>query len=170
VVPEPSRTSSVIITWSVAAVLLLAALVLGGIDAAKVPQSKPHLGTSDEAAAVLVARTEAINFFTLDYKNVDNQIATILKLSTNPFTKQYEAKQSDVKKGILAGKFTSSATVADDSTAVEYETAGQVVVLVAVDATTKTTTGSSETDRYRMRLTVQKVKSSWLVSSIEQVN
>jgi hypothetical protein len=152
------------------------ALALTIVDLARVPQTRPtqrapiSLGTQALSAAAIAARTEAINFFTLDPTNIDQQISTILKLSTAPFTAQYQAKAAQVKKGVVDGKLTSSATVADDSTAVEYNTAATVVVIVAVDTTTKTTSGTTQTDRYRMRLTAKNVNGTWLVSSIEQVN
>ena len=164
--PLAGRRSASSVVWLVAGALVVAALVFAIIDIVKVPQSKPK--HSD--AAVLVARTEAINFFTLDYQHAPAQVATLLKLAADPFKSQYAKKQASVISGVVTGKLTSRASVSDNGTAVEYETANTAVVIVAVDGVTSNSTGTSQSNRYRMRLTVNRIKGNWLVTSIEDVN
>lgn len=151
--------------WLVAIVLAVAVVTMLVIDLVAIPQTK----AKPSSAAVVVARTQALNFFTLDYKNIDAELATVLKLSTQPFYGQFQKKESALKSGIVTGKLSSRATVGDGSAAVEYETATKVVVLVAVDTTTTAATGKVTANGFRVRVTVTKVKGNWLVSSIEQV-
>jgi Mce-associated membrane protein len=134
----------------------------------------PRHRASVSSAPVVIARAEAVNFFTLSYQQIDADLANVLALATGSFKTQYAAKEATIKKGILAGDLSSSATVAQGNVGVELQTSARVVVLVAVDATTtapKTSKSkaTSETDRYRIRLTVNHVNGRWLVSSIEQV-
>lgn len=156
--------------WLTAAALSVVLAVMLIVDLASISQKRA--GASP--AAVVAARSEAIAFFTLDYRTIDADLAKVLSLSSGDFKKQYAAKQSTVKQGVVTGKLSSKATVGDGNTAVELESASKVIVIVAVDSTTtapKTTStkATTETDRYRMRLTVTKVSGHWLVSSIEQV-
>ena len=163
--PAPSR-----IAWICAGVLALTLVVLLAGDLLSLRRQHPAAST----AALVAARTEAVNFFTLDYRHIDADIAAVLQLATGTFKTEYAHKQTTVRQGIVSGRLSSTATIDDASTAVEMQTRSQVIVLAAVDATTTAagTAGSaakSQTDRYRMRLTVDNVHGRWLVSSIEQV-
>ena len=156
--------------WLCCAVLAVVLLALVATGLVILPQRR----AAGSNAPVVVARTEAVNFFTLGYRDIDADLASVVKLATSPFKEQYTAKRSTVKQGIVAGKLTSTAAVGDGATAVEMQTGSKVVVLVAVDATTtapqtSAAKAAAQTDRYRMRLTVVKIHGNWLVSSIEQV-
>lgn len=124
--------------------------------------------TLDEAP-VTVARQEAQNFFSLDYRHADADIDRVLAVATDPFKKQYSDQRDTIKKSLTDKKLTVSATVPDNGAAIEYLKDDRAQVLVAVNA--KTTAGSAGTDdnRYRARIQLTKVNGDWLVSGVNQV-
>ncbi len=152
-------------TWILAAVLTVAVAALLTAATTVALDNGPSLANQPMA----VADTEATNFFTLDYKNIDSELNAVLSLSTGTFKNQYQQNSAAVKKGIVSAKLTSTASIPANSTAIEFETTSQATVLVAVDAATATATGTTQTNRYRMRIVLTKVSGNWLVSSIQQV-
>lgn len=124
--------------------------------------------TDIDHGAAVTARQQAINFFSLDHRHIDDDLDRVLALSTGEFKQQYAQQRERVKDGVTKQKLIVSATVPDGATAVEYQHDDAAKVLVAVDATTKGKT-ESETNRYRVRVALRRVEDRWLVSEINQV-
>jgi Mce-associated membrane protein len=140
--------------------------------------SVPGFGGGDDNAVdpgmLVTARQEATNFFSLDYRHADADVARVLASATGTFKKQYAARRTEVVNGVTTKKLVVTATIPKDGAAVEFfdKTHGQV--LVAVDATTTTgatgaNAGTNAVDRYRTRILLTKVGSHWLVSGLDQV-
>lgn len=128
--------------------------------------------TEDDAAdpePLTVARQEALNFFSLDYRRVDADIDRVLELATNPFEKQYRAARDKLAKSIVAKKLRVTATIPDDGVAIEYQRGDRAQVLVAVDAESTAKGGKTAADRYRARIALTRVDDQWLVSGVDQV-
>jgi hypothetical protein len=121
-----------------------------------------------DPAAEVIARRQAINFFSLDYRHIDADLDRVLALSTGEFRKQYADQRDRVRQGVAKQKLVVTAEVPESGTALEYQHDDAAQVLVAVDATTSGRT-VKETNRYRVRLGLRKVDGQWLVSQINQV-
>ena len=120
------------------------------------------------AGMVAVATQEARNFFSLDYRRADEDVDRVLALATGDFAEQYAAKRDEVVAGVEKAKLVVTATVPEEGTAVEYAAEDRGQVLVAVDVSSRSTSGAEDA-RYRTRIELTKVDGSWLVSDVEQV-
>ena len=146
--------------------------VLGGLIVALLATSlwlwRRSTPATDDAP-LAVARAEAQNFFTLSYQHPDADLDRVLSLATDPFKAQYGGQREAVAKGLVDKLLTLTAQVPDNGTALEYRNGDSAQVLVAVDATTATADGRTETNRYRVRVRLAKAASGWLVADLTQV-
>ena len=122
-----------------------------------------------DPGAVAVAREQARNFFSLDYRHADKDVDRVLALATGKFKKEYAASRKDVVAAVEKKKLVVSATVPKDGAAVEYLHGDSAQVLVAADVTTQNSAGASDEVRYRTRIELDRVDGTWLVSGVNQV-
>ncbi|MCW2787097.1 MAG: hypothetical protein JWP74_3614 [Marmoricola sp.] len=156
-------------TW-----LVLVVLSTFAVAGCSVPGFSGGGGNGVDPGMLVTARQEATNFFSLDYRHADADVARVLASATGTFKKQYAARRTEVVDGVTSKKLVVTATIPKDGAAVEFfdKTRGQV--LVSVDATTSTGTtganaGTNSVDRYRTRILLTKVGGHWLVSGLDQV-
>jgi Mce-associated membrane protein len=123
---------------------------------------------SVDGGAVAVARQQAINFFSLDHRHIDDDLDRVLALSTGEFKDQYAKERDRIEKSATKRKVVITANVADDAVALEYQHGDRAQALVAIDAVAG---GKNEpqTHRYRVRMNLRHVDGEWLVSDIKQV-
>ncbi|HSV41341.1 MAG TPA: hypothetical protein VLI04_21440 [Nocardioidaceae bacterium] len=121
-----------------------------------------------DSGMVAVATEEARNFFSLDYRTADEDVDRVLALATGDFAEQYAAKRDEVVAGVEKAKLVVTASVPEEGTAVEYAAEDSGQVLVAVDVSSRSTSGAEDV-RYRTRIVLTKVDGRWLVSDLEQV-
>lgn len=122
-----------------------------------------------DQSATAVARQQVINFFSLDHRHVDADLDRVMALATGKFKQQYAKQRDRVEQGVRKKKLVVAAEVPDSGAALEYQRGDRAQVLVAVDATTTgKTKENSKTNRYRVRLALQRVDGQWLVSEINQ--
>lgn len=128
-------------------------------------------GDSIDHEVTATARQQAINFFSLDHRTIDEDLDQVVELATGSFKEEYMAERERVKQGVAEHALVVSAEVPDNATAIEYQHGDRARVLVAVDATTEGTKdeAESETNRYRVRMTLERADDRWLVSNIDQV-
>jgi Mce-associated membrane protein len=122
-----------------------------------------------DQGAVEVARQQAKNFFSLDYRHVDEDIDALLELATEEFKAKYAAKKDELVAAIVKNKVVETATVPEDGAAVEYLSGNRAQVLVAVDVTIASGSRGSERTRPRTRIKLSRIGGEWLVSDIDQV-
>jgi Mce-associated membrane protein len=122
-----------------------------------------------DQGAVEVARQQAKNFYSLDYRHIEKDIETLLDLSTDEFKEKYAVKQSKLVEAIVKNKVVETATVPEDGAAVEYLAGDRAQVLVAVDVTIASGSRGSERSRARTRIKLSRIDGDWLVSDILQV-
>jgi Mce-associated membrane protein len=122
-----------------------------------------------DQGAVEVARQQAKNFFTLDYRHADEDIKALLDLSTDEFKEKYAVKQDELVAAIVKNKVVETATVPEDGAAVEYLSGDRAQILVAVDVTIASGSRGSENTRPRTRIKLSRIDGEWLVSAIDQV-
>lgn len=144
------------------AVVLVGRSVIGDDDAGTAP-SLPA-----DAGALVAARQEALNFFTLDYQRADEGVEKVLALATGEFKEQYAAKRAELVAQIKKEKVVTTATIPDAGVAVEFVNGNQVQILVAVDV--EQASGVKVfAARNRARVILVKVDRRWLVSAVNQV-
>lgn len=126
---------------------------------------RPDVDHSVTAAA----GQQAVNFFSLDHRHIEADLDRVLALATGEFKQQYAQQRDRIAEGVRHRKVTVTAAVPDNGVALEYQRGDDAQVLVAIDATTKQAKAKkSKTNRYRVRLTMRRVDSEWLVSEINQ--
>jgi hypothetical protein len=146
-------------------VLALALVTSGAANALAWRQAHRH----PERAAAVVARQEALNFFSLDYRHVHDDTDKVLALASGAFENTYKSQRSAVEAGVTSKQLVVTAEVADNGVAIEYVRGSDVSALVAVDATTTTTSGAKEVTRYRARLELAHTHSGWRVTQFNQI-
>lgn len=159
--PEPRRIPSILLPGALALLLIAllatsAALWLG------------RSGSIDDGA-VVAARQEAINFFSLDYKHADRDIARVLQHATGSFKRQYAAQRTALVQQMTANKVVLSATVPTNGAATEYFHGDVARILVAIDVTTTVGAAPPQQSRYRTRVELTRVSNTWLITAVSQV-
>lgn len=147
------------------------AVVLAGLIAtsAWLWSSNPGYSSDLDQSATAVARQQVINFFSLDHRHVESDADRVMSLATGKFKQQYAQQRERVEQGVRKKKLVVTAEVPDNGAAVEYQHGDEARVLVAVDATTaRAGAAKPDTNRYRVRLTLQRIDGQWLVSEINQ--
>lgn len=147
----------------VVAVLLIVKSVISDDDDAHAAPSLPA-----DAGALVAARQEALNFFTLDYQHADENVEKVLALATGEFKEQYAAKRAELVAQIKKEKVVTTATIPEGGVAVEYVNGNQVQILVAVDVEQPSGVQVFAA-RNRARVVLVKVDGRWLVSGVNQV-
>lgn len=126
-----------------------------------------------DPSAVAVARRQAINFFTIDYRDLDANTDRVLSLSTGKFKEDYARQRDRIANSATERELVVSAVVADKATALEYQSESRAQVLVGVDAKSRTGGGvqdkAEQLNRYRVRVLLEKVDGQWLTSEITKV-
>lgn len=120
-------------------------------------------------APVAVARQEALNFFSLDYRNAEADIDRVLSLATDPFRTEYAESRGNLTKSLRAKRLVVTATVPENGTALEYRSEDHAQVLVAVDTRTTVNGKRPDEQQYRARIELDEVDGTWLVSGVYQV-
>jgi Mce-associated membrane protein len=146
---------------------VLAAALIGLLATSAVLWLDQRRGLDE--GAVTVARQQAVNFFSLDYRHADHDLDRVLGLATGDFKSEYAAHKGALAESLAAKKIVISATVPGKGTATEYLHGDHAQVLVAVDVTTKQARGPARNNRYRTRVELTRVDGHWLVSGMDQV-
>jgi Mce-associated membrane protein len=126
-------------------------------------------GRDVDPGMLVAARTQATNFFSLDYRHANADVDRILALATDPLKKDYASRRQEVVDGVTQKKLVVTATIPRDGAAVELSDGNHGQVLVAVDVSTGTVGGATTTNRYRTRILLTRVNGRWLVSDVKQV-
>lgn len=144
--------------------LLVAALVFGGISAWKWKQATDLESARREA--LTTARADAVLIASYDYRKIDAYFKDLRKIATGEFAKQYIQANTDLRNLIKKLKSEVEATVLN--AAVESATENQATVLLFVDQAAKNSLlRDKATDRNRMRMTLVLKKGKWMVSKLE---
>jgi Mce-associated membrane protein len=153
--------------WLVPVVLVV--LIVGLLVSSEVIRS--GRGDDVDPGMLVAARSEASNFFSLDYRHAGDDVDRVLALATGTFKKQYAARRSQVVASVATKKLVVTASIPKNGAAVEFFDSHHGRVLIAVDVSTTDTgtAGTPTVNRYRTRLLLTKVKSHWLVSGLDQV-
>lgn len=145
----------------------LAVVLCGLLTASGVLWFNDREGLADDPVAA--ARQEALNFFTLDYRNANADVDRVLSLATDPFETEYEESRGKLVKSLRAKRMVVTATVPENGTAIEFLSEDRAQVLVAVDTTTTVNGKGDDRQHHRARIELTEVDGTWLVSGFFQV-
>jgi Mce-associated membrane protein len=134
-------------------------------------RASARAATSDaRAAAVAVARQEALNLTTLSYEHADADLDRIVGLATGELRTRFEAERKDLPGVLAREQSTSSGTIRSAGLVRLADDGESAQVSVAVDAeisNDKTrAAGQPVVEHYRMVLQVSRVGGKWLVSNV----
>jgi len=153
-------------TWLVPAVLVALIAVVAVLS---VQRWQDRTAARLEDAPASVGEAAARDFFTLDHRTIDEDIARVRASATGEFAAQYEEQAAELQQSVREKQLVLTATVPESGTALEYLGDDQAWVLVSVDVHTVGAGGVSDDGRYRTRVVLERVDDRWLVSRLEQV-
>ena len=167
---------AVIALGVVAALLLTGVLLLGdrltggskatgskAASAASAPDSADHL------AALRAAHDFAVSFFTYDYRNVSAYFKRIEAASTGSFRSDFVSKEGTLKTVLASLKTVATGQVPDGGAGIFALADGKAVAFVAANMNASNAVTKNGQQRYRVKLSLQKVKGAWLVTDFEEV-
>lgn len=122
------------------------------------------------AAVTAAARKETEAFLSVDYKNMDPTVKTVLAGATGQFKKEYQKAEVNLRAAAHQSKATSTGTVR--AVGIVDLGTGSATVYVAADSTVSNdSTGHKPQPRYyRFQLTMTLVKGTWLTSDLQFVS
>ena len=156
---------------AVAALLLLAALIFGGVSlvgwlGASGDQSVQFAGTRDDV--LRVSKQELINFYTMDYKNPDATFDRLVQSATGDLATVIKQGEADWKKQLADRKTSTTAKVLDAAVTELDDRAGTatVMAIVQIDATPN---NGQQPDRIPMQVQLTRTDQGWKLSQAGSV-
>jgi Mce-associated membrane protein len=155
--------------WGIAGLLAVIVVALAVVTVSwglSVHSKDSQAGQRDKALAV--ARQQAINLGSIDYRNLQADIQRILTGSTGQFRETFQNGSSQITQGATQQKTVS--TVQQSHVALvsfSGDSAEAIVSLTTVTTSVNAKQGQANTYRYQMELS--KVGGRWLLSKMELV-
>jgi Mce-associated membrane protein len=113
---------------------------------------------------VQIARQAAVNLTTINYTEVDTDVARIIDLSTGAFRDDFQQRSKPFIEVVKAAQSKSEGTVSDAG--LEWQRGDSAQVLVAVSVKSRTAGGEEAPREWRMRIEVQSVGDDAKVSNV----
>jgi hypothetical protein len=176
--PRPGRRlrRAVVALVVVAAMLLTGVLLLGSRltgsssgSAGSSPSAGAQSDSADHLAALRAAHDFAVSFFTYDYRNVNAYFRRIEAASTGGFRSDFVSKESTLKTVLASLKTVATGQVPDGGAGIFALADGKAVAFVAANMNASNAVTKNGQQRYRVKLSLEKVKGVWLVSDFEEV-
>lgn len=137
---------------------------------AAAPGSTPAEERADEYSAVMrAAREETIAFLTVDHKRMDDLTAKVLDGATGDFKKQYQDSAKSLKDAAVSQESIAKGNVSEIGLGEVDSDSASVFVSAGSKVQNKGTKGKVEDRSWRIKLTMVKEDSRWLVSQLEFV-
>lgn len=152
--------------WALAALVLVAALAVGATLGRQAWTA--HQDQQARAEAVAAAKQLAVNFVTVDYQHVDDDIARVRGGATGTFLQSYSSSVAELKKVLVQNKTVSRAE-RTEAALVSGDRDSAVVLVGVVAPTQNTSVPDGEKKTYRMRLELRKASDAWKVENLEFV-
>ncbi len=166
-----SRTSAIRAVLGVILLGLCSWLVVFAVQgSAAAPGSTPAEAQAREYSDISsAARAETLAFLAIDHKNMDKLTARVLTGATGDFKKQYQSSLKSLKDAATSQESVSTGHV--DQIGLSEVDAKSATVFVAAGSKVqnKGTKGKVEDRSWRIKLTMAKQGSHWLVSQLEFV-
>jgi len=166
-----NRTSVVNAVLGVVLVALCAWLVVFVVSGDKAaPGTTPAESVASEYSDITrAARAETMAFLSVDHKKMDELTARVLEGATGTFKKQYESSVKSLKDTAIAQESISKGSVNEIGLSEVDSDAATVFVAAASKVQNKGTKGKVEDRAWRIKLSMVKQDSRWLVSQLEFV-
>ncbi len=166
----PTRSSGRVRRWLPVGLALILVLILGGADVL-LAATRPSAAPSASARAQLLAsvKTSTALVVSYDYRHLTQDAATAESHLTGAFKTQYATAMTKTvspkavaQKAVVAGQVSSAGveTVSRDGRTATLLVLGQLNV-------TSSSQTTARSDVFRVRVTVQRVGTAWLISKID---
>ena len=146
--------------------LVLFAVLGGSAAPGKTPAEERAQEYSDIRGA---ARAETLAFLTIDHTKMDEMTARVLDGATGDFEKQYRASLKSLKESAASQESFAQGRVDEVGLSEVDADSASVFVAAASQVRNKGTKGEVEDRAWRIKLTMVKEDSRWLVSQLEFV-
>ena len=160
----------------VAALLLTGVLLLGDRltggskgSSGKAAAAASAPDSADRLAALRAAHDFAVSFFTYDYRNINAYFKRIEAASTGSFRSDFVSKEGTLKTVLASLKTVATGQVPDGGAGIFALADGKAVAFVAANMNASNAVTKNGQQRYRAKLSLQKVKGAWLVTDFEEV-
>lgn len=144
----------------------LGCLVLIGLLLARQGQASDRDQLREQILAA--ARQRAVNFVTLDYRNLDRDLGRVRAGATGKFREEFTAGTANLRQIVTQNKAVAKGEVLEAGI-VSSDADSARVLVVADSAVTNTASTKPETRHYRLQLDLVLRKGQWLVSDLEFV-
>ncbi|MEO6604445.1 MAG: hypothetical protein ABIN55_02405 [Aeromicrobium sp.] len=151
--------------------VLVGWLVLFAVNgSAAAPGQTPAEARADQYGDITrAARTETLAFLAVDHTKMDELTARVLKGATGEFKKQYKTSLKSLKDAAISQESISKGRVDEVALGEVDDDSATVFVAAGSKVQNKGTKGKVEDRSWRMKLTMAKVDSRWLISKLEFV-
>lgn len=160
--PAP-RTS----VHAILAVLFVGLLAASAVLAVQVRDARAQTAARD--AALQAARQEAVNFVSLDYRQIKADVARVVAGATGDFRKQYQSGTAQIVDVVTKNQVVSTGTVLDAG--VVASDSNSATVILAVDSSVANSSSKTPQLRhYRIQMTMSRNRDTWLTAQLSFVN
>ncbi len=171
------RMRRAVVALAVVAALLLTGVLLlgdrlsGGSKAAGGAAAATGSATdsADRLAALRAAHDFTVSFFTYDYRDVAAYFKRIEAASTGTFRTDFVSKEKTLKTVLANLKTVATGQVPDGGAGIFALADGKAVAFVAANMNASNAVTKNGQQRYRVKLSLQKVKDAWLVTDFQEV-
>ena len=163
------------IALSVAAALLLTGVLVGRPSHRRLEVRRWQGGCGVGAGLRRPARRAAggaqfaASFFTYDYRNINVYFRRIEAASTGSFRSDFVSKEATLKTVLASLKTVATGQVPDNGAGIFALADGKAVAFVAANMNASNAVTKNGQQRYRVKLSLEKVKGAWLVSDFQEV-
>lgn len=163
----PRRSGKVTAALVVLSVLTVGLLALGAVFTVQWFDGRAQDRLRQEALEV--ARQQSVNMVSIDSKNIDKQMKSMLEDATGDFKRQFRGVQQTFAQVVKKGEVSSKGVVQEAGLSELSE--GEAQALVAVKATVKNseTPPEGRPSHYRFKVDLTREEDRWLVSGMQFV-
>lgn len=151
--------------------VLVGWLVLFAIrGSAAAPGQTPAEARAEQYADITrAARAETLAFLAVDHTKMDELTARVLEGATGEFKKQYQTSLKSLKDAAISQESISKGRIDEVALGETDDDSATVFVAAGSKVQNKGTKGKVEDRSWRMKVTMAKTGSRWLVSKLEFV-
>ena len=169
-VPAPAAATVRSQRWKRSRIPLLCAAVVVGALSVALALSLLALGnqralSSSRTSALAVARTDAVQLASYDYRHLDRDFATVAGNTTSSFRRSFTQSSDALKSTLVKFKATSTASVV--SAGLVSASTSKAVALVLLDQRIANSTQKAPTtDRSQVEITLVSSGGRWLIDQV----
>jgi hypothetical protein len=169
------RAIAALVALVVAIVVLVPLVLINPFDSTTKSSTATGPGSgsggtpAERLAVVRAARQFTVSFFTYDYRKIDTYLRRIEAASTGAFRKDFVSKESTLKTVVTQLKTVATGEVPDNGAGLFQLNGDNATVLVAANLNATNAVTKNGQQRYRVKIALQLVKGTWLVTNLDEV-